>query len=145
MIIRPLLSISLLLFAGPTAAWEFRPSPICILAQETAEADVTVTYDARLPEYAIILTLKQGRWDTAPIFSITFEGVGMTISTDRHEITDGGSTLAVRDAGFGNVLNGLEFADRAVAVTGGTALSIPLDRAAPQVALFRDCPQVLSS
>jgi hypothetical protein len=61
------------------------------------------------------------------------------ISTGRHVLSEDGRTLSVRDRGFGNVLNGLEFNVVALAATGDRVVSIDLDGAAPEVAAFRAC------
>jgi hypothetical protein len=45
----------------------------------------------------------------------------------------------VSDRGFGNVLDGLEFNQVALAATGDRVVSIDLDGAAPEVAAFRAC------
>jgi hypothetical protein len=126
---------------APAFAWEFSPAPICTLSYAEA-AQVEVTYDARLPEYAIHITSPEG-WVDAPVFSLRFEGPrGGTISTDRHTIE--GDTLTVRDTGFGNVLYGLQLNTTAVAVLGGQEVEIDLAGAADPVQAFRGCPADLS-
>jgi len=115
-----------LLLASPATAWEFRPVPICTLAQSD-EIDVKVTYDAVREEYAIALT----RNGPAPL----------TISTDRHQIN--GDTLIVTDRGFGNVLKGMEGNFVATAITGPLAVPITLAGAAPEVAKFRACTEAI--
>lgn len=130
----------------PALAWEFSPEPICTLSHATETGQVTVTFDPALPEYAIVITLAQGAWDPAPVFSITFEGARpLTISTNRHDLSNDGKTLTVRDRGFGNVLNGLQFNSRATAQSGTTSVAIPLAGAAPEVQAFRDCPTPATS
>lgn len=131
----------LALLPAPALAWDFSPVPVCTLTHRDAAAEVTVTFDPALPEYAIAITLAEGTWDAAPVFAIAFEGgAALTISTDRHALSDGGATLTVRDSGFGNVLNGMEFNARARAGAGTTLIDIPLDGAAPAVQAFRRCP-----
>lgn len=126
---------------SPAAAWEFSPLPICTLSA-AQEARVEVTYDASLPEYAIHITWPPG-WQGGDVFSLRFEGPrGGTISTDRHVIE--GDTLTVRDRGFGNVLYGLQFNTRAVAILGTQEVVIDLAGAADPVQAFRGCPADLS-
>lgn len=102
---------------------------------------VTVTYDPTIREYAIHLSREEG-WPDASVFSIRFEGArGLTISTDRHGIDPKDPrTLTVRDTGFGNVLDGLKFNNRAVAVLGDLEVPVSLERAGPAVDEFRACP-----
>lgn len=125
--------------ASPALAWEFRAGAICELTHADEGADVRVTYDPAIPEYAIEIAPARS-WSAAPLFAMRFDGPrGLTIMTDRHVMADGGSTLTVRDRGFGNVLDGLEFNDTATALLGDQAVTIPLDGAAPEVRAFRDC------
>lgn len=129
----------LCLAVTPATAWEFRPTPVCTLLHDTADASLRVTYDPRVPEYAITIRLA-ATWSVGPVFAIRFDGPrGLTISTTRHRLHDGGRALTVTDSGFGNVLDGLEFNDRATAATGETAVPFGLDGAAPAVAAFRAC------
>lgn len=129
----------LCLASSPAMAWEFTPNPICTLSQETDESSVRVTYDPRVPEYAI--TLKRDvPWPQEPVFAIRFDGPrGLTISTTRHRLSEGGTALTVTDRGFGNVLDGLQFNRTATALTGSAALALPLEGAAPAVEAFRAC------
>ncbi|MDA7428097.1 hypothetical protein PGB28_06485 [Primorskyibacter aestuariivivens] len=125
----------LALLATPAIAWEFSPTPICILRNDGNVA-TEVTYDGTL--YAIHLTRADG-WPTAPVFAIRFEGAApLTISTSRHVID--GTTLTVTDRGFGNVLSGLQFNHTATALIGDLAVPIDLSGAADPVRAFRDCP-----
>jgi hypothetical protein len=131
--------ISLCLFASPAWAWEFTPDPICTLSREAEGSSVVVTYDLRVPEYAISLR-RAVPWPSAPTFSIRFDGPrGFTISTARHRLSDGGMALTVTDKGFGNVLDGLRYNETAIAVTGSATLPVPLSGAAPAVEAFRAC------
>ena len=122
-------------------AWEFTPVPICTLSHVAREVETVVTYDPAIGEYAIALTLSSGRWPPATVFGIRFEGSAPNlIVTDNHEIAEAdGATLTVRDSGFGNVLNGLEFNTTALAMIGSTTVAIPLEGAAPAVSEFRAC------
>jgi hypothetical protein len=125
--------------AAPAWAWDFTPDPICTLSWEDAGSRVVVTYDPRIPEYAITLR-RAVPWPDAPEFAIRFDGArAMIISTTRHARSEGGTALTVTDRGFGNVLDGLEFYRTATALTGAAALAVPLDGAAPKVAAFRAC------
>ena len=133
--------LALLLTASAAAAsWEFRADPVCTLSHDGAEVAVEVTWDPRRSEaYAITLT-REAPWPAGPVFALRFEGPrGLTISTDRHALGQGGRSLTVTDRGFGNVLNGLEGNGRAVALTGPAAVPFSLDGAAPEVAAFRAC------
>ena len=130
----------LVMLAGPAAAWEFTPDPVCTLRGGDA-TEVVVTYDGQL--YEIALT-RPGGWPDGPVFSILFEGAaGMTISTTRHRIE--GETLRVSDTGFGNVLDGLQYNGRAVARLGPVAEPVDLTGAAGPVARFRDCSAAVLS
>ncbi len=134
--------LALSLLASPAAAWEFSPSPVCTLTHETEGAGVRVTYDARVPEYAIAVTRRDAPWNSGPVFAIRFDGPrGLMISTDRHSLSGGGQTLTVADSGFGNVLNGLEFNDTATALLADQSVTIPLTGAAPEVQKFRACTE----
>ena len=129
----------LLLIANPALAWETRSGRICELTHQGEAARVRVTYDPAIPEYAIAITLDRP-WSRGPIFAIRFDGPrGITISTDRHLILGGGTTLTVKDRGFDNVLNGLEFNDTATALLGNQAVVVALDGAGPAVRAFHAC------
>lgn len=129
-----------LLCVQPAAAWEATIGVVCTLDHADDRAEVRLTYDPRIPEYSITIKRLDGAWPAAPVFALRFEGAqGLTISTDRHTLSEGATALTVRDRGFGNVLNGLQFNSQAVAVTGDAALPISLDGAAPAVAAFRRC------
>ena len=136
-----LLPVLLVIAASPALGWEFTPHPVCTLTHDGAEAAVEVTYDPRQAEpYAIALTRPEAAWPEAPVFTMTFEGArGLSIGTDRHRIDAGGTVLVVTDRGFGNVLDGLERGDRAVARLADAAVTIPLAGAAGPVAAFRAC------
>lgn len=129
----------LLLTTTPALAWQARSGAICELTHEGEAAQVRVTYDPAIPEYAIEITPDRP-WAPGPVFSMHFDGPrDLTISTTRHVISGGGATLTVRDSGFGNVLDGLEFNDTAIALLGDQVVAIPLDDAAPAVREFRTC------
>lgn len=131
---------SLILSASPVAAWEFTATPVCTLTYEHVGLAVELTYDGAL--YTIRLNREAG-WVDAPVFSMRFIPQGPAISTDRHIID--GNDLTVVDQGFGNVLNGLQFNESAIAVLGDSQLTIDLSTAADPVASFRDCdPQPIA-
>lgn len=134
------LAFCLLVLASPAAAWEFSPSPVCTLSHRDDGLDVTLTYDPRRNDaYAIELTAPEP-WPEADIFGLRFSGGReLTITTPRHQPSDGGRTLTVRDRGFGNVLNGLEFNAAATAFIGGAARQMSLSGAAEPVRAFRAC------
>lgn len=125
----------LALLASPAAAWDFTPEPVCTL-RGGDEAGVVMTYDGQI--YEIAFTRAEG-WPAAAVFAIRFEGpAGLTISTTRHRIE--GDTLSVADTGFGNVLDGLQYNMRAVAILGPLQVPVNLAGAEEPVARFRDCP-----
>ena len=133
------LALILAVLATPTAAWEAsRSGPVCLLTHQTEDATVTVSHDAaKTVPYAIDLTRTDG-WQPGPLFAIRFDGPRqLTITTDQHQVKD--NTLTVTDRGFGNVLDGIAQNDRAIAVTGETALTFPLTGAALAVEAFKAC------
>lgn len=100
-----------------------------------------ITYDASLPEYALHLSQRDGLWPDGSAFEMAFLGPrGLAIGTDRQTLSDDRTTLTVRDTGFGNVLNGLEFNDQVVSVFGARQSVASLAGAAPAVRAFRGCP-----
>ncbi|ROU03607.1 excinuclease ABC subunit B [Histidinibacterium lentulum] len=138
--IRRALAIAALLAAGPALAWEFTATPVCTLSHEAEGSAWEVTYDPAAELYAIAITLSEGGWPEAEVFSIGFAGGrSLVISTDRHVLSGGGATLTVTDRGFGNVLDGLEFNAAARAFAGDGEALAALDGAAPEVQAFRAC------
>ena len=134
-------TLAFLLFASPAAAWEFSASPICTLTDTSEAGEITVTYDPAITEYAIIVTLPEGRWINAPTFGMAFANDRpISIQTDQHSISPDGRSITVKDRGFGNVLNGLEFNSRAYAILGDTTVDIDLTGIGPAITAFRDCP-----
>lgn len=135
-----LTSMALAAFALPASAWEARfEGRLCVLSHVEEAADIRLTYDPGGPLYTISLT-RAAPWPKAEIFGITFNGpFGLTISTNRHRLSDADRTLTVTDTGFGNVLSGLERNMSAVAFSGDVAVQFSLDGAAPEVAKFRAC------
>jgi hypothetical protein len=126
--------------AGPAFAWEARVSgAVCELTNEDNAAQVRLTYDPAIPEYSISITSGQG-WSPSPTFAIRFEGPrGLTISTQRQVISGDRATVTVKDSGFGNVLDGLEFNNTATAILGNEAVTFGLENAGPAVRAFRAC------
>jgi hypothetical protein len=47
--------------------------------------------------------------------------------------------VTVKDSGFGNVLDGLEFNNTATAILGNEAVTFGLENAGPAVRAFRAC------
>ncbi|MEL7215115.1 MAG: excinuclease ABC subunit B [Pseudomonadota bacterium] len=126
----------------PAQAWEATLGPICVLTHRTADAAIELTYDPARPLYTLSITLSDTPWPDAAVFAMEFGPQRPNrISTTRHALSDDGFTLNVADAGFGNVLNGLQFNSAAVAVSGDRRVGLPLAGAANPVAAFRDCPQ----
>ena len=131
---------ALLFFTSPAYEWEFTAVPICTLSHTTAEAEVRVTYDPRMPIYAITLTRQDMPWRPSPTFAIQFDGPrALTISTNSHSLSSANTALTVTNTGFSNVLDGIEFNITATAITADQSLSIPLNGAAAPVAAFRAC------
>ncbi len=130
----------LLCTASPALAWDARFSGhVCELTGEDKAVHVRLTYDPAIPEYSIAITSDQG-WSSSPTFAIQFEGPrGLTISTTRQVISGDGATVTVRDSGFGNVLDGLEFNHTATAILGGETATFGLEDAGPAVRAFRAC------
>lgn len=125
----------------PAVAWEFSPDPICTLTHQTETAEIAITYDVTLPEYALFITLRSAEWDDAPSFEMTFQGgIPVTIGTTRHALSGDGATLSVRDRGFGNVLDGIEFNTALAAGTGAQFITADTSNAAAAVQAFRNCP-----
>jgi hypothetical protein len=143
---RRIAALLFVLLPAKALGWTFSPIPVCTLRHAGEAAEVVVTFDPGIPEYAISVTLAEGRWPEAPVFAIAFLGpAGLTITTDRHVLSADGRTLSVTDRGFGNVLNGLERNAGALATAGGTTAPVSLDGAVEPVRAFRDCPAAATS
>ncbi|MCP4826983.1 MAG: hypothetical protein GY892_23120 [Shimia sp.] len=113
---------------------------ICTLTHETDTAHIHLTFDPTKPLYTLAITRKTAPWPDEPWFAIRFVGPNeITISTDKHALSDSGQTLNVADSGFSNVLDGLQFNAMALAGTQSQGEAIDLTDAAPEVAKFRDC------
>lgn len=142
---RPL--IALFLFTFPAQAWEFTPSPVCTIAEDTDDLAIRVTNDPSQPEpYAISLTLPDEPWPATETFGLRFDGpAALSIGTARHRISADGRTLTVSDIGFGNVLDGLALNGTATALAGGAEIPFDLAGARPAVEAFRACGVVPSA
>lgn len=126
----------------PSLAWEFSPDPICTLTHSAPDADIVITYNVDLPEYTLHIILRGGVWADTDTFQLIFGGGrGGAIGTTQQAISGDGTTLTVRDSGFGNVLDGLEFNRRMGVVTDAQMMfDVALDDAVPAVRAFRACP-----
>ena len=133
--------IALLLLTAPSYAWDFTPTPICTIAEDTADLSIRVTFDPSQPEpYAISLTQTTGHWPVTDTFGLRFDGPSaLTIGTVRHKLSPDGRMLTVSDTGFGNVLSGLALNGTATALAGTTAIPFDLAGARPAVEAFRAC------
>lgn len=128
--------------ATPAEAWDFTPGLPCILSHSSNGSQVELTYDPRVPVYTISVT-RTAPWPDAPVFSMRFSGTAaLEIFTDRHVLSNDARRVTVTDRGFGNVLDGLQFNDTAVANIGTVTVEIPLAGAAEPVAAFRLCRPV---
>jgi hypothetical protein len=138
--------MAFLLLTAPTQAWEFFPSPVCTIAEDTPDLSIRVTYDPTQPQpYAISLT-RLDPWPATGTFGLSFDGpAAMTIGTGRHQLSPDGRTLTVTDTGFDNVLDGLAFNGTATAVAGDIRLPFDLAGARPAVEAFRACGVVPSA
>jgi len=124
---------------APAIAWEAKLGQVCELIHDEGAASVRLTFDPTIPEYTISITLNRA-WSEAPIFAIRFDGPrGLTISTKDHALSANGTTLTVRDRGFDNVLNGIEFNETATALVGDQGVTVSLNGSAPAVQAFRVC------
>ena len=132
-------AFALLLSASPVGAWEFTPGLPCLLTHAQPDIAVELTHDPTQPLFSITLTRNEP-WPTADVFSLRFEGsAGLTISTNRHQLGNGGRSLTVTDRGFGNVLAGLSLNQTAIALIGDQAVAFSLQGAAPPTEAFRAC------
>jgi hypothetical protein len=138
--------IALFLLAAPVQAWDFSPSPVCTILNDTPTLSVRVTFDPSQPEpYAITLT-RPDPWPVTDTFGLRFSGpAAMTIGTGRHQLSNDGRTLTVSDTGFGNVLDGLAYNNTATALAGDTAIPFDLTDARPAVEAFKACNVVPSA
>lgn len=132
--------IASLLVSTPATSWEATLGDICTLSHDTETADIFLTYDPGKPLYTLTVTLKSRTWSVSPWFGMRFDGgAPIEIATARHVFSDDRFDLTASDSGFGNVLDGLEYNDTAVAFTQNQVVQFPLDGAAPAVRAFREC------
>ncbi|MFY9209978.1 MAG: hypothetical protein WAO69_02520 [Aestuariivita sp.] len=125
--------------ATPVTAWEFTPGLPCVLNHVEDGIAVELTHDPTQPLFTITLT-RPTPWPEAEIFALSFQGGSdLTITTNRHELSDAGRSLTVTDRGFGNVLNGLILNDTATALIGGAAVPFSLTGADGPTRAFADC------
>ncbi|MBO9474200.1 hypothetical protein J7413_11680 [Shimia sp. R10_1] len=137
---RTLLIPFLASLATPASAWEAATGETCTLTHETSDAHIHLTYDPTKPLYTLAITRKSDPWQQAPWFAMRFLGPNeITITTPEHALSDNSQTLNVADSGFGNVLNGLQLNDTALAFTEAQTVGVSLIGAAPEVQKFRDC------
>ena len=138
--------LALAILATPAQAWDFTPTPICTIFNDTPTLQVRVTYDpAEAQPYAIALT-RPDPWPATDTFGLSFSGpAAMTIGTGRHTLSNEGRTLTVTDTGFGNVLDGLAYNGSAAALAGDLTVPFDLTGARPAVEAFRACSVVPSA
>lgn len=132
--------VALLAPVGPAHAWEAGvEGSICTLTHAEGAAVVRLTYDPAGPLYTITAT-RPDPWPQSAIFGIAFlDGDELTITTDRHSLSEDARTITVADRGFGNVLFGLSQNSTARFFAGAATLEVMLDGAAPEVATFEAC------
>jgi len=122
-------------------AWEFTSTPLCKVTDSSSETDLKLTYDGSL--YTLELAHPDG-WKNAEVFAIRFAPNGPFIQTTRQVIT--GNSLSVADAGFGNVLIGLQNNQVAQAILGDVVRTIDLTGASEPIEAFKRCePQAALS
>ncbi|MBE1283564.1 MAG: hypothetical protein GJ676_09665 [Rhodobacteraceae bacterium] len=129
-----------LLLCPPAYAWEATVGEICTLSHDMETAHVFLTYDPAQPLYTLTITHRTDRWAASPWFAMRFDGPKpIEIATALHTLSDDQTALTAADTGFGNVLDGLEYNETALAFTQDQVIRIPLDGAAPEVRKFRSC------
>jgi hypothetical protein len=141
---RVLLPLALALAAAPAAAWEAgRDGVLCTLTHNDASgSEVRLTYDPAIPLYTITVTRAEP-WPEAPVFGMAFSGGSeLTITTDRHVLSEDRRALTVTDRGFGNVLRGLAQNVDATVFSGPVTVMVSLEGAAPEVAEFAACERM---
>ncbi|MFN5999223.1 MAG: excinuclease ABC subunit B [Paracoccaceae bacterium] len=134
------------LLATSAQAWDFSPTPVCTILNDTPTLSIRVTYDpGEAQPYAITLT-RPDPWPVTDSFGLRFEGpMAITIGTSRHQLSPDGRTLTVSDSGFGNVLDGLALNSIAAAMAGEMLVPFDLTGARPAVEAFRACGEVPSA
>ena len=122
------------LIGSPSLAWDFTTSPICTVTDRGSDTGLKLTFDGEL--YALHLSHLEG-WQNAEVFAIRFAPNGPFIQTTWHQID--GQTLSVSDAGFGNVLKGLQDNQVAQVLLDETFREIDLNGAYTPVENFKNC------
>ena len=122
------------LIGSPALAWDFSTSPICTVINRGSDTSLKLTFDGEL--YVLRLSHLEG-WQNAKVFAIRFAPNGPFIQTTRHQID--GQTLSVSDAGFGNVLKGLQNNQVAQVLLGETVRDIDLSGAYTPFENFKNC------
>ena len=85
-------------------------------------------------------------WPATETFGLSFDGpAAINIGTGRHQLSNQGRTLTVKDTGFGNVLDGRALNSTATAPAGDTQVPVDLTGAHPAVDAFRVCGGVPSA
>ena len=131
--------LALMLMSGPAAAWEFTPGLPCLLTHAQPDIAVELTHDPTQPLFSITLT-RTTPWPQAEVFALRFDGPAeLTISTNRHVLSNQDLSLTVTDRGFGNVLLGLAANQTATALLGAVQAPFSLSGARDPVAAFADC------
>ena len=126
--------------ATQASAWTFTETDICRLTYAEDAAAVEITFDPSENIYSITLTRPEP-WPAAPTFQLRFDGpIPLIIGTDQHELTDDGQSLSVRDTGFGNVLDGIQYNAMMTALIGDEAVTLSTMTAPDAVEAFRNCP-----
>ena len=134
----------LCLVPSAAVAWEFQSGTPCRLTHIEEDVAVELTFQPQIPLYTMSLTALTP-WPSGREFSMTFlQRRPLRIATERHEMRDAGRTIFVEDAGFGNVLNGLQFNDVALAQLGSRTIELDLDTAPEAVEAFRNCGAIPS-
>jgi hypothetical protein len=132
--------LALVLLTTSAQAWDFTPTPICTIFEDTPDLSIRVTHDPSQPEpYAISLTRPEP-WPVTDSFGLRFDGpAALSIGTGRHRLSPDARTLTVSDTGFGNVLDGLALNISATALAGATEVPFDLTGARQAVEAFRAC------
>lgn len=129
-----------LFLSTPAHSWEATIGDICTLSHDTTEAHIFLTFDPGKPLYTLTVKLKPRTWSVSPWFAMRFDGRNsIEIVTTRHVLSQDKFELTASDTGFGNVMDGLEYNETALAFTRNQVVQFPLDGAAPEVRAFREC------
>ena len=134
------LPLLLCCLASPALGWEVsNDGATCHLLHQMPDGAVHLSYAPVNEEFSITLTRFEP-WESDDVFAIKFDETRpIFITTDRHQLTPDRTGLTVTDRGFGNVLDGLQYNEWAIAATGQSVMIIPLTHAADAVQSFREC------